>query len=62
VVDYNALHKDIEGKPTAYWFVGEYDEDYVRVNGKWKFKSLKISQKFSTAHTEDWAIASLERK
>jgi hypothetical protein len=43
----------VNEKPTAYWFVGEYDEDYVKINGEWKFKTLRISQKFWTPHLED---------
>jgi hypothetical protein len=48
-------------KATGHWFVGEYDDDYVRVDGEWKFKRLRVSEKFWTPHLEDWALASLGR-
>ena len=32
----------------ALWSSLRYDEEYVRVNGEWKFKSLKVNTFFST--------------
>lgn len=50
-----------DGTPVAKWFLAEYDEDYVRVHGQWKFKNLKIDLKFLSPHLEDWSEAVLRR-
>ena len=36
------------------WGSARYDEEYVRVDGKWKFKSLKLSSFFWTPYDEGW--------
>jgi ketosteroid isomerase-like protein len=39
----------------AFWRAGIDDEEYVRVNGQWKFKSKTASGVFSTPFEEGWA-------
>ncbi len=39
----------------AFWRAGIDDEEYVRVNGEWKFKSKTASGIFSTPFEEGWA-------
>lgn len=51
----------VDGTPVAKWFLAEYDEDYVRIDGQWKFKKLKIDLKFLSPHLEDWSRAALTR-
>ena len=44
----------VEGNQ-ALWASVQYDEEYVRVNGEWKFKSLKVSPLFVTPFDQGWA-------
>ena len=39
----------------AMWRAGIDDEEYVRVDGKWMFKSNKSAPIFSTTYEEGWA-------
>jgi len=39
----------------AMWRAGIDDEEYVRLNGEWKFKSKKSTRVFSTPFEEGWA-------
>ncbi len=39
----------------AFWGSARYDEEYVRVNGEWKIKHLKIATFFWTPFDEGWA-------
>ena len=41
----------------AMWRAGIDDEEYVRVNGEWKFKSKASTVIFSTPFEEGWAKA-----
>ena len=38
----------------AVWGSGRYDEEYVRVNGEWKFRSLKLTSNFWTPFDQGW--------
>ena len=38
----------------AVWGAARYDEDYVRVNGNWKFQHLKLTSRFWTPFDEGW--------
>lgn len=38
----------------AVWGSARYDEEYVRVNGEWKFKHLKLTSHFWTPFNEGW--------
>ncbi|PKB64738.1 MAG: hypothetical protein BZY80_02185 [SAR202 cluster bacterium Io17-Chloro-G2] len=39
----------------AVWGSGRYDEEYVRVDGEWKFQRLKLTSNFWTPFDEGWA-------
>ena len=39
----------------AVWGSARYDEEYARVGGEWKFKSLKLTSVFWTPFEEGWA-------
>ena len=39
----------------AVWGSARYDEQYVRVNGAWMFKHLKLTSHFWTPFNEGWA-------
>ena len=39
---------------TALWGSARYDEEYVRVDGEWKFKSLRLTSRFWTPYEEGW--------
>ena len=39
----------------AVWGSGRYDEEYVRVDGEWKFRRLTITSFFWTPFDEGWA-------
>jgi ketosteroid isomerase-like protein len=38
----------------AMWGAARYDEVYVRVDGEWKFQSLKLTSRFWTPFDEGW--------
>lgn len=38
----------------AVWGAGQYNEEYVKVNGEWKFKKLVISSLFWTPFDQGW--------
>ena len=38
----------------AVWLAGEYEEEYVKVNGEWKFKKVIGKVHFITPHDEGW--------
>ncbi len=39
----------------AVWGSGRYDEEYVRVDGKWMFQNLKLTSFFWTPFDQGWA-------
>jgi ketosteroid isomerase-like protein len=39
----------------AMWLAAKYAEEYVRTNGEWQFKSLKVNSQFFTPFEEGWA-------
>ena len=41
----------------AVWGSARYDEEYVRVNGKWMFQHLTLSSHFWTPFDKGWAEA-----
>ncbi len=41
----------------AVWGSARYDEEYARVNGEWKFKSLKLTSNFWTPFDQGWVKA-----
>lgn len=38
----------------AVWGSARYDEEYIRINGEWKFKSLKLTSYFWTPFDQGW--------
>ena len=40
----------------AVWRSGIDDEEYVRVDGEWKFKRKSSAPRFSTPYSEGWAL------
>ena len=38
----------------AMWSSGRYDEEYVRVDGQWKIKYLKMTSFFRTPYDQGW--------
>ena len=41
----------------AVWGSARYDEEYVRVEGRWMFKNLRITSNFWTPFDQGWAKA-----
>ncbi len=40
---------------SAMWLAGRYEDDYVRVDGEWKFQSLRFFTRMLTPYDEGWA-------
>lgn len=38
----------------AVWGSARYDEEYVRMNGEWRFASLKLTSFFWTPFDQGW--------
>ena len=38
----------------AVWGSARYDEEYVRIDGAWRFKNLKLTSNFWTPFDEGW--------
>jgi len=45
------FHKNNEAK----WIAVRYDDDYVKVNGEWKFKHLRANIRLNAPHETGWA-------
>ncbi len=41
----------------AMWGSAKYDEEYVKLNGEWKFKRVKVNPIFWTPYDQGWAKA-----
>src|SRR6476620_9119734 len=39
--------------------LSEYDEEYVRIDGTWKFKTVRLDVRYYVPHVQDWAPASI---
>jgi hypothetical protein len=50
------VHVPLTGKNEnmAGWLQGRYDEEYVRVDGRWKWKSITTTFDFITPYDEGW--------
>jgi len=33
----------IEDKPVAQWILGDYEDEYSKVDGQWRIRSVKVS-------------------
>jgi SnoaL-like domain len=49
------LRPQIDHSGNASWAAGWYDDEYVRVAGTWKFKSVKIRHSLHSAYEKGWA-------
>jgi hypothetical protein len=48
-------HLKVEpGVPRAAWGFGVYENEYVKENGKWKFKKLYFNLTFRTPYEDGW--------
>ena len=43
------------GKTTAKWQAVRYEDDYVKVNGEWKFQHLRAHVRMATDYETSWA-------
>lgn len=43
-----------ERKMTAYWFIGRYDNEYVKVNGEWKILKNRVIAFTRPPYDEGW--------
>ena len=50
-----------EGKKVSRWLLGDYEEDYVRVNGTWLFKKMDYLMNYSVPFDQSWAEVSKVR-
>ena len=44
----------LEGKREARWLAAEYDDDYVKQDGVWLNKHLRLDVKFFAPHLDGW--------
>ena len=42
-------------KSEARWLALQYKDDYVKVNGKWKYQHLRVNLRLSAPHDKGWA-------
>lgn len=52
-----ARHKDKEGGPLQLWAAGIYENEYLRVDGQWRFLRLNMNISWATGFDEGWAMA-----
>ncbi|MEM7744005.1 MAG: nuclear transport factor 2 family protein [Pseudomonadota bacterium] len=43
------------GEKISRWILGDYDEEYVRKDGKWLFRKIDFLVNFSVPATQSWA-------
>jgi hypothetical protein len=55
------VHVPVTIRPTnqAAWLQGRYQEEYVRVDGQWKWKSISTTFDFITPYDQGWVQARL---
>ena len=44
-----------EGAKQSRWLLCEYDEEYLRHEGRWMFKSVRMKVNFYAPHLQGWA-------
>lgn len=44
-----------DGKKVSRWMLGDYEEEYVRRNGAWLFKTIDFLVNFNVPSLESWA-------
>lgn len=50
-----------DGKKVARVMLGDYDEQYVRINGQWYFQKVDVFMNFNVQHNESWAEIAVAR-
>ena len=40
--------------PTAYWFLGKYDNEFIKIDGEWKLLKVHIIAYMRTPYSEGW--------
>lgn len=51
-----ARHKDKAGGPVQLWGAGIYENEYLRVDGRWLFLRLNLNIHWATSFDEGWAM------
>jgi hypothetical protein len=46
--------RPVTGTPRPMWGLGVYENEYVKEDGKWKFKKLHYNQTFMTPYEDGW--------
>jgi|SRR5882724_7309348 len=41
--------------PEARWLSLQYEDDYVKIDGQWKYKHLRVNLRLSAPYDEGWA-------
>lgn len=49
-------HKDKQGGPVQLWGAGLYENEYMRVEGRWRLLRLNLSIYWVTSFDEGWAM------
>ena len=44
-----------EGKKVSRWLLGDYEEEYVRIDGTWLFKKIDYLMNYSVPFDQSWA-------
>jgi SnoaL-like domain len=50
-----------EGKRVSRWLLGDYDEEYVRINGAWLFKKIDFLVNYNVPFDQSWAESAVVR-
>jgi hypothetical protein len=50
-----------EGKKVSRWLLGDYVEDYVRLNGVWLFKKIDFVANFNVPSDQSWVESAVVR-
>lgn len=51
----NMSRRDRPDEEEAVWAAGEYEDDYVKQNGVWKFKKIVVHIKVLSPYADGWA-------
>jgi SnoaL-like protein len=49
------------GKKVSRWLLGDYNEEYVRLDGVWLFKKIDFLLNYSVAFDQSWADCAVVR-
>ena len=44
----------VKGEKKAVWACLRYDDEYVKIKGQWKFKSINVTYIFETSFNKGW--------